>query len=276
MLYRTGRFTRLAEIQAMDPATEYSAIYRITALFDLPSDVRTGLLLGFWRTFAVPAVAEILYGTGKSINRTRKRADDTALIIYNLIHHGTNSPEGAEAIRIMNAIHSRWNIREEDYLYVLGTFIFPQVDWLQRHGWRSLCCHEKESIYLFYRDIGTRMGIMEIPGTFEEYKSWYIAFEAKNFASTPAGIELMKGTRDLLNKMPAWLVPLAQRMLPALLDEKYRTVVGLEGSPRWATRLLNGLLWVRAKALRHAAAPRVLPDRADMRRLRRPSSANPS
>ncbi|WP_084556358.1 hypothetical protein [Couchioplanes caeruleus] len=138
MLHRRGCYDRLADIRRRDPVADYHAIYQATALYEFPFDTRMGLLLAFWRTFAVPSIAEVLAATGETIHRTDRRADDTGILMYTLIKYGLDHPYGRTATRRLNQIHRRFTISNDDYRYVLGTFLFAPARWIDQHGWRPL------------------------------------------------------------------------------------------------------------------------------------------
>ncbi|GAA3771025.1 oxygenase MpaB family protein [Plantactinospora mayteni] len=256
MLHRPGRFDRLREIRELDPVRDCHQIYRTTALWEFPFDVRMGLLLAFWRTFAVPSIAELLAATGETTTRTERRADDTGILMYTLIEYGLDHPLGRAATRRLNQLHRRYAIDNDDYLYVLGTFVFVGTRWIDRYGWRALCCHERAAIYHFYAELGRRLRITGIPPDLESYAHWYDAFEAERFAASPAARQLITATKRLLADLPKPLVPVGERVADALLDPPLRAAVGVTPPPWWARALLSGGLAGRAGYLRHGAAPR--------------------
>ena len=43
----------------------------------------------------------------------------------------------------MNQLHGRFDIANEDFLYVLSTFIFEPIRWNDRFGWRPLSDKER-------------------------------------------------------------------------------------------------------------------------------------
>ncbi|RZU51273.1 uncharacterized protein DUF2236 [Krasilnikovia cinnamomea] len=256
MLHRRGRYDRLADIRRRDPIADYHAIYQATALYEFPFDSRMGLLLAFWRTFAVPSIAEVLAGTGEIIHRTERRADDTGILMYTLVKQGLDHPDGRTATRRLNQIHRRFTISNDDYRYVLGTFLFEPARWIDQHGWRPLCCHERTAMLTFYTTLGRRMNITDIPPTWNEYESFYDAFEAKHFAYTPAAAQLMAATEGLLGPLPRPLAPMAGGIIRALLDPPLREATELAAPPGWARLLLTTGLGGRAAWLRHGAPPR--------------------
>ncbi|WP_422768627.1 oxygenase MpaB family protein [Plantactinospora sp. WMMC1484] len=256
MLHRRGRFDRLREIRELDPARDAHRIYRMTALWEFPFDVRMGLLLAFWRTFAVPSIAELLAATGETTTRTERRADDTGILMYTLIEHGLDHPLGRAATRRLNQLHRRYAIDNDDHRYVLGTFVFVGTRWIDRYGWRPLCCHERAAIYHFYADLGRRLRIADIPPDLASYATWYDAFEAERLAPTAAARQLITATKGLLADLPRPLRPVGERVADALLDRPVREAVGVPPPPWWARTLLTAGLGARASYLRHGAAPR--------------------
>src|SRR5919112_21086 len=79
--------------------------------------------LALFRTFASPRIGALLHKTGEFEARAQKRYDDTDLIVSEIVEHGPDSERGARAIARMNAIHARFAIANEDFLYVLSTFV---------------------------------------------------------------------------------------------------------------------------------------------------------
>jgi hypothetical protein len=106
-----------------------------------------GLLLAFWRTFAIPSIAQLLDATGETTQRTARRTDDTGILMFELIDHGFDHPRGRTAVRRLNHLHRRYPISNDDYRYVLGTFIVIGLRWIDRHGWRPLHTVERQAIY---------------------------------------------------------------------------------------------------------------------------------
>jgi hypothetical protein len=84
------RYANLARIRALDPDRDYLAIYQTMVRLEFPWDMK----LGFNRSFSTPTVAKVLTGTGELIDRTQKRIDDTAIMVYELILHGFDSDRG--------------------------------------------------------------------------------------------------------------------------------------------------------------------------------------
>lgn len=123
---------------APDPRRDCQEIARHLATVAFPWDTTRALELALFRTFASPRIGGVLHGTCEFEARTGKRYDDTDLIISEIIEHGFDGPRGARAIVRMNALHGRFRIANEDFLYVLSTFVFEPIRWNQRFGWRRM------------------------------------------------------------------------------------------------------------------------------------------
>ena len=63
---------------------------------------------------------------------TQKRYNDTNVLMTRMIKHGFNSEPGDWAIQCINWIHRHYNIRNEDFLFVLSTFLCEPMRWIER------------------------------------------------------------------------------------------------------------------------------------------------
>ena len=93
----------------------------------------------------------------------QKRYDDTQILISAFCEHGYDSDLGRRAIRRMNRIHGRFEIANDDFLYVLSTMVFEPIRWNARFGWRPLIEIEKLATFHFWREVGRRMAIRDLP-----------------------------------------------------------------------------------------------------------------
>jgi ER-bound oxygenase mpaB/B'/Rubber oxygenase, catalytic domain len=206
---------------------EVNATYRRIALNDFPVEVRTAFHLSYLRTLASPRIAGLLAHTGHIEHQSLRRGYDTSLFTYELIHAGLGSPVGDEVVRRLNDMHHRWRIRNEDYLWVLATFIVPAIRFIDRHGWRRLSEHERQASIDFYRELGTRMDIQDIPTTADSFDAWMSDYEAHELHRTPVGDRLVAATMDtVVSPMPTAVRPLARRAISVLIDEPARSALG--------------------------------------------------
>src|SRR5205085_11490612 len=135
-------------------------------------DTTRALELALFRTFGVPSISALLHRTGEFERRAQKRYDDTDIIVSELTEHGYDSDRGRAALARMNAIHGRFKIANEDFLYVLSTFVFEPIRFNARFGWRAMIQPEKVALFHFWRAVGHRMGIQDIPARLEDFERY--------------------------------------------------------------------------------------------------------
>ncbi|MEE3920682.1 DUF2236 domain-containing protein [Micromonospora sp. BRA006-A] len=152
---RAGRYRWLRRIETLDPVRDHHEIYRLSAGYEFPFDYQRALELALLRTYCVPSISALLDATGEFRLRAQ-RADDTALLMAELLEHGYDSPRGREALRVVNRAHGRFAISNDDMRYVLSTFVYEPIDWLDRYGWRPLHEHERLAAFHYYRAVGAR------------------------------------------------------------------------------------------------------------------------
>jgi hypothetical protein len=176
----------LQEIRGLDPVADHSRIVYLDTCFEFPWDTTRALELALFRTFAVPSVAEVLDATGEFERAAQKRYDDTDLILSTIVEAGYETEAGKDAIRRMNRIHGRFEISNDDFLYVLSSFVFEPIRWNARFGWRPLIETEKLATFEFWRAVGRRMAIADIPETYGELERLNEDYERRHFRRTGA------------------------------------------------------------------------------------------
>lgn len=251
------------ETEALDPAVDFDRIVFLLSAFEFSWDIEKSLEFALFRTYAVPSISGLLSRTGEFRLRTRKRYDDTELLLSEIAENGQNSEAGREAIARINEMHGRYRISNADMLYVLSTFVVEPKRWLDRYGRRPMTTKEIEAGVHYYRVLGKKMGIENIPASFAAFDSYNRAYEAEHFRYADSNAEIGGLTRDLLISfyLPAWLVPLGRPAVHALCDRHLRQAMGFPDPPRWVERAVVAGLKTRARVLR------VLPPRRRPRRI---------
>lgn len=252
-------------IAALDPEDRFEEIARLLYACEFSWDIERALEFALFRTYAVPSISGLLATTGEFEARPRKRYDDTELLLCEAIENGLDSDRGGRAIARMNEMHGRYRIANADMLYVLSTFVCEPIRWLERFGRRPMTAPERRAWFLYYRGLGTRMGIADIPGGLAEMAAYNEAYEAERFRFAPTNRRIGAATRDLLLGfyLPGRLVPLGRPAVHAFLDERLREAMGFPPAPTWLGRALRGALRLRARLLRR------LPPRRTPRHLTR-------
>lgn len=207
-------------IRQLDPETDFLQIYQLTTLYDFADDMRYGLNLAFYRNFAIPRIAGLLAHTGVTTTEPVKRSYDTALVIYELISAGYEDDRGREMVRLLNHVHAKWNIAAEDFRYVLCTFIVVPTRWLELRGWRPLLAAERTAMVNFYRELGRRMSIDDLPKTYDEAATYLDQYETAHLAQSPAGAALMDATLVLFqNRLPKPLHKHTAALVSGLIED---------------------------------------------------------
>lgn len=235
----------------MTPEEARGILFRLSA-YDFAWDIERALEFALFRTYAVPSISGLLVRTGEFEARTRKRYDDTELILSEIVENGPDSARGAEALARMNAMHGAYRIANGDMLYVLSTFVFEPIRWVDRFGWRKMTGDERRAAFVYYVDLGRRMGIADLPADIEAFEAYNRDYEARHFRFAESNARIAGVTTDLLLGfyLPRALVPLGRPGVAAMMDPPLRRAMGVGDPPRWLERLMIGALKVRAGALR--------------------------
>jgi hypothetical protein len=148
-------------------------------------------------------------------------------------------------------MHGRFAIANEDMLYVLSTFLFEPIRWLERFGWRTLTAHEKEASLDCYREPGRRMGIQNIPGNPASFEAFNREYDSGRFRFAESNQRIGNATVNLLLGfyLPRPLLRLGRPVLRALMDERLLKAMGFEPAPDWLCGLVSGLIRLRARLL---------------------------
>ena len=243
------RRTVLGQIRQLDPQRDHLRVVYLDACYEFPFDFTRADEFALYRTFAVPSIAGLLERTGEFTRRTQRRYDDTKLIISELVEHGYDSERDRRAMRQMNRLHGRYAISNDDFLYVLSTFVFEPPRWMERYAYRPMVEQEKLALFYFWREVASRMNIKAMPDGMAEFERFNVEYEEGNFRYTEAGHRVASATRDLFL---GWFLPLSLRPLGApavyaLLDDSLLEALGFPRPSPILRRLVQGALRVRGK-----------------------------
>src|SRR6056297_2323188 len=102
------------EIETLDPSTDYERIGFLLMACEFSWDIEKALEFALFRTYAVPSISGLLSKTGEFRHRTRKRYDDTELLLSEISENGLDSARGHAAISRVNEMHGRYRISNAD------------------------------------------------------------------------------------------------------------------------------------------------------------------
>jgi hypothetical protein len=259
------RHRAFEEILRLDPERDHQRIVYLSAAFEFPFDMTRSLEFALFRTFAVPSIGTLLDRTGEFGARAQKRYDDTDLILSQIYEDGYDSERGRSALRRMNRIHGRFDIANDDFLYVLSTFVFEPTRWIARFGWRDTVEQERQAFFHFWREVGRRMNIAGIPASYNEYEAFNVAYERTHFRYSDASRRVAEATRAMFLD---WFLP---RPLHALMDEPLLAAFGFPEPGPVIRAIVTNALRLRSRVVRilpERRAPRL---RSEMRHRTYPS-----
>ena len=240
-------------LTTLNPEKDYEEIMYLLQCYEFPWDYERALEFALFRTYAVPSISALLYQTGEFVLRPRKRYDDTELILYEITENGFDSERGRAALRRMNQMHGRFPIANEDFLYVLSTFVFEPIRWIERFGWRTLRDNEIQGILRFYSELGHRMNIKEIPKNRDSFEQYNIEYERTHFKYAEANYHIGSATRNLLLSfyLPKFLWPLGKPFINAMMDAPLCEAFGFYKVPDQFQYFVKNSLKLRGKLLRY-------------------------
>eukprot|EP00698_Gefionella_okellyi_P006108 TRINITY_DN15568_c0_g1_i1.p1 TRINITY_DN15568_c0_g1~~TRINITY_DN15568_c0_g1_i1.p1 ORF type:complete len:322 (+),score=58.53 TRINITY_DN15568_c0_g1_i1:90-1055(+) len=244
----------LREVSKLDPKTDFERILFLAGAYDLPADYELANTFGLVRTFAIESIGQLLDKTAQFKNCCQKRYDDTLLLMSFMLEYGPTSDKGSSALQRMNEIHSHYKISNDDYIFVLSTFILEPIRFSSRFSWRSYTTKEQEAMYWFYHHVGTRMGITDIPPDLASLEKWSDDYERAHLLRTDAGRHVL---RDAVALFAGWcprvmrpLVPVVVTAALAVVQPHLVSVFQLGTPNRVLMMLVRMVFYARAAVLR--------------------------
>ena len=242
------------------PDDECCEVARRLVGYEFPWDVARSLELGLLKTFGSPRISTLLDATGEMACCTQKRYDDTNVLMTLMIKHGFNSEPGDWAIQRINWIHSHYNIRNEDFLFVLSTFLCEPVRWIERYGWRQLTQAELDAWFVFWKRVGERMNIDGIPSTYAEFDHFNRQYECDNFKPAKSNNRVTSVNLEMiLGVYPAPIRMLGRSFVTSPLETRILDALGFSHPAKWKKTMFQLAMNARATFVRLFMRPRKNP-----------------
>ncbi|MEI7058876.1 oxygenase MpaB family protein [Nocardioides sp. CCNWLW239] len=234
----------------LDPETEFQEISRRLGLYEFPWDTTQALSFALFRTYAVPSIGRLLAETHQFTENTQKRYDDTALLLEDAAIEDLDSPRGRAAVRRINQMHRMYDISNDDMRYVLSTFVVIPRRWNQDFGWRQSTPDEQLAALRYYQALGKRIGIKDIPQTYEEFEQLLDDYEAEHFGYDEGGRAVADSTLELLTTFyPRPLAPIIRIFSLSLMEPHLLEAFGYPEPGRAARLLSRAALKARARVV---------------------------
>jgi hypothetical protein len=245
---------------SLDYKTAHQIIKRVI-LYETPFMYAFGTQWALLKTYTVATGTKLLVQTGQltSDSTVGKRAEDTGVILVEFLVGSMDSDRGSRALAKMNWMHRRYGskIKQPELLHTLAMFVLEPIRWLNEREWRPLTEIEKVAIFIYWKEIGNRMGIKDIPDTLEELEIWTAEYTKKNVYFTKYNKMCAESTMRLfLRNVPLFMRGFAQHAAVSLFEEQSRLALGYEKPPRWIAKLVATTFQIRRFIIRHFFLPR--------------------
>ncbi|KAI1380131.1 hypothetical protein F4677DRAFT_405929 [Hypoxylon crocopeplum] len=241
-------------------------IMRLHQLRDTPFLFYFGTQWALVKSYGMATGTPLLVRTRQLCDPSRvgRRAEDTAIVLLELLVGDIDSDRGRRATARLNWMHARYasRIHRGDYVHTLSLFVLEPSRWIDRYDWRGVTRLEKVAYFVYWRELARRMGFIDImPDTLEALEEWKLAYEAEHMYFIPENRMVAEATVDLfLRGVPTLLHGFMRALFVSFIDEKpVRDALGFPDPPRWAAALTAGFFRLRGFAIRHLFLPRAAP-----------------
>jgi hypothetical protein len=245
------------DIASLDAQADCQRIVHLLSCYEFPFDTTRSLEVALFHTYGSASVARLLDRTGQFQRHGQKRYDDTNVLIALFMEGGWEGGDGADALARMNSIHARFRIPNDDFLFVLWTFIDFPIRWMDEFGWRSFTEHEQQAWFHYWVGIGRRMGLTDIPATRQAFDAFVESYEQREMVPNEASARVARATVAV---MQGWLPrPLRGLVLPVatcLVRPRLRVAAGFAEPPRWLRASVRAALKLRARVKRVVSVER--------------------
>ncbi|CAN8098154.1 unnamed protein product [Discula destructiva] len=194
------------------------------------------------------------------VDRVGKRYADTTVLVGEFLVNDVDSERACVAINRMNWIHSRYGnkIQMEQMVYTLCLLTCEALQWIDKYDWRQTTPLEKHASWVFWYEIGRRMGLENVPQSFAACALFIEDFESRNMAPSQDNARIAEGIFTLYaSTFPKFLAPVVKAVLSAFMDTRLSRAFRLPVMPSSSIHtLLTFMLGVRKHFVRHLMLPR--------------------
>lgn len=194
------------------------------------------------------------------IDRVGKRYADTTVLVGEFLVNDIDSERACVAINRMNWIHSRYGnkIQMDQMVYTLCLLTCEALQWIDKYDWRTTVPLEKHASWVFWYEVGRRMGLVGVPLSFEACAQFIEEFETRNMAPSEDNARIAEGVFTLYaSTFPKFLAPVVNAVVVAFMDTRLRGAFKLPALPiSFIHTFLTAALAVRKHFVRHLMLPR--------------------
>lgn len=244
------------EIAALDAQRDCQRIVHLLTAYEFPWDITRSLEIALFYTYGSDTVSTLLDRTREFSDHGQKRYDDTRLLIAHFMESGWDGDFGRRALARINETHGNYRIPQDDFLFVLWTFIEFPIRWAARYGWRAMTAHEQAAWLNFWQGIGERMGLRDIPASKLAFDAFVRDYRARHFVPDAASARVAEATLDILRGwLPRPLHGLVAPVVAGLLDAEsdFLAAVAMKPAPAALRHAVEGSLRGLARVKRLVA-----------------------
>lgn len=269
------RFLRFRAVQRLQDAyapfvkdpysLDYQTAHEITKLamlYDVPWTYFFGITWALIKTYGIASGTSLLVQTRQLTTEAKvgKRAEDTGVLLSEFVLGSVDSDRGMRALSKVNWLHRRYGAKvgNEEMIHTLAMFVLEPQRWIERYEWRPITQLEKVAMFIYWKEIGNRMGIKDIPPTLDKLQDWTESFEKEHMVYSDNNRICAEATIDLyLRNVPGLLKHFARNAANSLLEERVRLALGSPRPRLWVEHLVLYFLRLRAWVVGHLFLPRL-------------------
>lgn len=236
------------EIDSLDEVKDCQRIAKLLYSYEFPFDFVRALEVALLYTYGSRSVSRLLDKTGEFSKSGQKRYDDTAILVSLFVESGWDGEFGRKALERVNKSHSHYKIPNDDFAYVLWTFIHFPIEWSKTHGRRQLTQKEQNAWFNFWREIGVRMNMENLPKSKAEFDDFVLEYEAREMIYDPANKNVTDATIAIMaNWFPKFVRPMITPVSLSLMPDKFVIAVGHEVPSNTVKAITNTSLKILSK-----------------------------
>jgi hypothetical protein len=213
------------------------------------------------KSYGIASGTKLLVQTRRLTNEKTvgKRSEDTGVILGEILIQGLDSERGLMALSKMNWLHAQYGARisNGDLIHTLALFVLEPQRWIDMYEWRKMTELEKVAMYVYWKEIGNRMGVEGLPETLQDLKQWTIEYEKTAMVYADSNRKCYDATVGLfLRNLPSNLKGFAYQVSSCFLEPYVRRTMAVPDPPAWIETLVSSFFWARALLIRHTHLPK--------------------
>ncbi|OHW91218.1 hypothetical protein CSPAE12_10209 [Colletotrichum incanum] len=255
--------------------SEAALVMQELAEREFPTTFYTSVSFALFKTYGIPTISKLLVATSQLSGdaTASKRRTDTGVLMSEIIWNIPDSRRNIDAIARVNFLHSRWRqagkISNDDMLYTLSLFVLEPIRWTALYEWRDLTMFEKNALAIFWKDLGTEMGISyeclapymhkenSALAWLESLRKWCLKYQEHHMHYAVSNEKLAQANvKLLLMDFPRFTHGFVFKQLRCLMEPQLRHAMGYEDPSEFEMFIFEKLVAIRRSILKYLCLPR--------------------